>query len=158
MRQEWYKFLLFLLLVAVLAATPALAANGKISGVVKSAEGEPVVGANVVLEGTTMGTAADAAGRYFILNVPPGTYRVRASGVGFTPKVITNVRVNADQLLTLDISLQTQEVGMAEVVIEAARPPVDKSQTSAKTTITADDLQSLPIRNATELSSTSAST
>lgn len=158
MRQDWYKFLLFLLLVAVLAATPALAANGKISGVVKSAEGEPVLGANIVLEGTTLGTAADAAGRYFILNVPPGAYRVRASGVGFTPKVITNVRVNADQFVTLDISLESQAVGMAEVVIEAARPPVDKSQTSAKTTITAEDLQSLPIRNATELVSTSAST
>jgi hypothetical protein len=158
MRQAWYKFLLFLLLVAVLAATPALAANGKISGTVKSAEGEPVVGANVVLEGTTLGTAADAAGKYFILNVPPGTYRVRASGVGFTPKVVTNVRVNADQFVTLDISLASQAVGMAEVVIEAARPPVDKSQTSAKTTMTADELQSLPIRGTKDLIATSAST
>ncbi|RPH38050.1 TonB-dependent receptor, partial [bacterium] len=158
MRQQWYKFLLFLLLVAVLAATPALAANGKISGVVKSAEGEPVVGANVVLEGTALGTAADAAGRYFILNVPPGAYRVRASGVGFTPKIITNVRVNADQFVTLDISLQSQAVGLAEVVIEATRPPVDRSQTSAKTTMTGEDLQALPIRDARDLVATAAST
>ena len=158
MRQQWYKFLLFLLLVAVLAATPALAANGKVSGVVKSAEGEPVVGANVVLEGTTLGTAADAAGKYFILNVPPGTYRVRASGVGFTPKVMTNVRVNADQFITLDITLESQAVGLAEVVVEAARPPIDKSQTSAKTTISMEDLQSLPIRDVKDLIATSAST
>ena len=158
MRQQWYKFLLFLLLVAVLAATPALAANGKISGTVKSADGEPVVGANVVLEGTTLGTAADASGKYFILNVPPGTYRVRASGVGFTPKVVTNVRVNEDQFITLDIALQSQAVGLAEVVVEAARPPVDKSQTSAKTTLSAEDLQSLPIRDAKDLVATSAST
>ena len=149
---------MFLLLVAVLAATPALAANGKISGVVKSADGEPVVGANIVLEGTTLGTAADAAGRYFILNVPPGTYRVRASGVGFTPKVVTNVRLNEDQFITLDISLESQAVGMAEVVVEAARPPVDKSQTSAKTTMSAEDLRTLPIRDARELIATSAST
>jgi hypothetical protein len=158
MRQDWYKFLLFLLLVAILAATPALAANGKISGTVKSAEGEPVVGANVVLEGTTLGTAADASGKYFILNVPPGVYRVRASGVGFTPKVTTNVRVNSDQFITLDISLESQAVGLAEVVVEAPRPPIDKSQTSAKTTISADDLQGLPIRDAKDLIATSAST
>jgi hypothetical protein len=158
MRQEWYKFLLFLLLVAVLAATPALAANGKISGTVKSADGEPVVGANVVIEGTTLGAAADAAGKYFILDVPPGTYRVRASGVGYTPKVVADVQVRLDQFVTLNITLESQAVGMAEVVVEAARPPIDKSQTNTKTTVTSADLESLPIRNATDVLSTSAST
>ena len=158
MRQDWYKFLLFLLLVAVLAATPALAANGKISGTVKSADGEPVVGANVVIEGTTLGAAADAAGKYFILDVPPGKYRVRASGVGYTPKVIADVRISADQFITLDITLESQAVGLAEVVVEAARPPIDKSQTNTKTTISSSDLESLPIRDARELLATSAST
>jgi hypothetical protein len=66
--------------------------------------------------------------------------------------------VNADQFITLDITLESQAVGLAEVVVEAARPPVDKSQTSAKTTITAEDLQSLPIRDAKDLIATSAST
>ena len=72
MRSSWCKVLLILLIIL---AIPALlfAGNGKISGTVKDATTkEAVVGANVVIVGTTMGAATDAEGRYYILNVPPG--------------------------------------------------------------------------------------
>ena len=91
MRQLWYKFLSVALLTAVVSVSLVLAGNGKISGTVKGADGAAVVGANVVLEGTMLGGAADVNGKYFILNVPPGTYRVRASAVGFAPKVVAGV-------------------------------------------------------------------
>ena len=157
MRQRWYGLLVLMLLVA-LGASVAFAANGKISGVVKGNDGTAAVGANVVVEGTALGASADVNGKYFILNVPPGTYRVRASGVGFAPKVITNVRVGSDQIVTLDFSLQSEAVGLSEVVIEASRPPVDISQTSARSRLGSDEFQSLPAANIRDVVSTSAST
>jgi hypothetical protein len=158
MRQRWYQLLVLVLLASVLVAPLVLAGNGKISGVVKGADGTPAVGANVVLEGTTLGASADVNGRYFILNIPPGTYRVRASAVGFTPKVVTDVRVGSDQIITVDFSLQSEAVGLAEVVVQAERPPVDKSQTSARTRLSGDDFTTLPANNVNDLIATSAST
>jgi Carboxypeptidase regulatory-like domain/Outer membrane protein beta-barrel family len=157
MKRQWYKFLSLPLLLAVLSLE-AFAGNGKINGTVKGADGDPAVGANVTVEGTTLGASADVTGSYFILNVPPGTYRVRASAVGYTPQVITNVRVASDQIVALDFTLPGEAVGMEEVVVEAVRPPIDRSQTSARTTIGGDDFTSLPISDVSQLVATSAST
>ncbi|MGB6648531.1 MAG: carboxypeptidase-like regulatory domain-containing protein, partial [Bacteroidota bacterium] len=158
MRQRWYKLLVFSLLTCMLVASFAYAGNGKITGVITDADGQPAVGANVILEGTTLGAAADADGNYFILNVPPGTYRVRASAVGFATKVTTNVRIGSDQLITLNVTMQSEAVGLAEVVVEADRPAVDISQTTTRTRMDGDEFQNLPIRDVEDLIATSAST
>ena len=50
--------------------------TGKISGTVSSNDGQPLVGANVIVDGTAMGAATDADGQYNILNVSAGTYSV----------------------------------------------------------------------------------
>src|SRR3990172_337065 len=50
---------------------------GKVSGVAKDQDtGELLVGANVVIVGTTMGAATDSEGSFFIINVPPGKYEI----------------------------------------------------------------------------------
>src|SRR5690606_8573506 len=74
-------------LLLALFAMPAAAQNvGRIAGTVTdAATGEPLPGANVLIVETTRGAAADADGSYYILNVPPGRYEVRASMVGYEP-------------------------------------------------------------------------
>ncbi|MBP1679641.1 MAG: TonB-dependent receptor [Bacteroidetes bacterium] len=74
--------------VLLLAASVSLAGNtGKIAGEVKdAATGEALVGANIVIQGTTQGSATNIDGYYVILNIPPGTYTLVASAVGFNRK------------------------------------------------------------------------
>jgi outer membrane receptor protein involved in Fe transport len=136
----------------------AVAGNGKVSGTVRDAENNsPVPGANVTLPGTALGAAADVEGRYFILNVPPGTYDVLASAVGYARTTIRDVRIGSDQILTLDFSLRPVAVGLEEILVEAERRIVDKSQTSSKTTLSSDDIGELPLRSAVGLVATAPS-
>jgi hypothetical protein len=157
MNKPGYKFLALFMLLVVLVVQGVFAGNGKISGTVKSTSGEPAAGANVTVVGTSLGAAADVGGRYFILNVPPGTYRLRASAVGFTPKAVTDVRISSDQTVTIDFSLQSETVGLAEVVITAETPLVDRSRIATKTTFSREDVSSLPVASVFEVINTSAS-
>ena len=75
--------------------------TGKLVGVVKDKESqEPLIGANVIIEGTGLGTATDAEGRYFILQIPPKTYSVRFSMIGYKDVNVKNVKIQVDLTTT----------------------------------------------------------
>jgi len=151
MKTHWSRILLVAGLLFMMTGQ-AVSQSGKISGVVKdAASGEVVVGANVIIEGTAYGAAANEKGVYYILNVPPGVYQVSASAVGYGRKRVTNVRVGADQIVPLDLSLQSEAIGLEEIVIEAERRIVDPSQTSSRTRLSADDFRTLPITQVYDL-------
>ena len=60
-------------------------AQNTVSGTVSDAStGDALPGANVVLEGTSMGAAASSDGTYSISNVPAGSYTVTASVIGLS--------------------------------------------------------------------------
>jgi hypothetical protein len=81
--------------------------TGKIAGKVTDAQtGEPIVGVNVVVEGTYLGAATDFDGNYTIINVPPGVYRVKASAIGYKTVVKENVRVSIDLTTRVDFQLE----------------------------------------------------
>jgi hypothetical protein len=93
-----------------------------------------------------MGAATGADGAFFILNIPPGTYSVRAAMMGFGPVVQKEVRINVDRTTTLDYKLSTAvlEAG-EEVVITAERPLVERDVTSSQSITTAKSIESLPV-------------
>ena len=85
------NLLAFLLLIAPLTLSAQV---GKVSGRVTDAStGEAIPGANVIIDGTSMGGAADAEGDYFIIRVGPGRYDVTASVIGYQDLTITNILV-----------------------------------------------------------------
>ena len=68
-----------LLLVATMLSV-AFAGSGKISGhVVDAQTNEPLIGASVLIVGTTLGASVDIEGKYVILNVPAGVYDMKVS-------------------------------------------------------------------------------
>ena len=73
-----------------------LAQEGKMRGIVVDVDtGEPLLGANVTLQGTNMGAATDLEGSYIILAVPPGVYTVRADFIGYQSEADANIRVSS---------------------------------------------------------------
>jgi len=94
--------------------------TGKIRGkLVDAANGEGLIGANVILDGMSLGAAADIDGNFTIEPVPPGTYTLHASMIGYTKKTVTGVVVKAGETTKLDLTLAPEAFEMDEVVIEA---------------------------------------
>ena len=125
--------------------------TGKITGSVTDAEtGDPLPGVNVILVGTTIGTVTDFDGNYTIINIPPGTYQVQYSLIGFTRTIIDNVRVNTDFTTRQDVVLSEEVIQCQEIVVVAERPLVVKDQTSSAAVVTAEELSSLPVENFSE--------
>jgi len=92
LQKYWLSLLLLLLVPGVMFAQ-----SGKIRGsVVDSKTKEPLIGANIIVEGTSMGAATDVDGAYLILNVSVGTYTIKATYVGYRTFTISNIRVNAN--------------------------------------------------------------
>jgi hypothetical protein len=147
----------------VLAATWLFAANGKITGRVTDHETrEPIPGANVVIthqilsDGAEvpmdrpLGSATDPNGYYFILNVPPGTYVVKASMVGYTAMIQRLVRVDLDRTVTVDYELSATEIRMEQVVVEARREAIKPDVAGTQEVIMTTRIEQMPVERLDE--------
>lgn len=114
------QFLLFAILLVT--TITGWAQNGTISGTVVDAKSnETIVGANVVIEGTAVGSATDPDGKFDILNVKPGVYNIVVSFVTYKTQVVPDVVVESGKKTTLTISLVEDIAELAEVVVQASR-------------------------------------
>ncbi len=132
-------------MMIVCALTVVLAqTGGKISGVVTDAQtGEALIGANVVVRGTSLGASTDLDGNYFILNIPAGKYDIQASMVGYERVIVHDVIVNSGRTTTLNIKLKPTTIEQEAVVVEAVRPDVEPEKTSTSAIVRLEDVQSL---------------
>ncbi len=139
-------FLLILFLPAAYGGT-----TGKISGKVIDAQTKELpIGVNIVIVGTTLGASSDLNGDYYIINIPAGTYQLRASAVGYAPQTVTNVNVSADRTTQINFSLVPQGVELAGVDVIAVRPLVQKDLTSTTATVTSDQISALPLETVSD--------
>ena len=67
----------------IMLAAGFVIAQGTIQGTVSDQDGNALPGANVVVEGTSLGEATDGNGTYSITGVPAGSYNVTASFIGY---------------------------------------------------------------------------
>jgi hypothetical protein len=141
------------MLILLASSGVAEAQVGKIEGRVISRDTrQPIPGANVLIEGTTMGAAADMDGRFFIINVRPGTYNIRASAIGYQTVVVQDLRVSID--LTTEMNFELPEVILElgeEVVIVAERPIVQRDLTATTAIVSGDMIQALPVTEFTQV-------
>ena len=120
-----------LLSSALLLVSTLTFAQSKVSGTVKDANGEPLVGVSVMEVGTNNGAVTDINGNY-TLNVKPGA-KLKLSYIGFTPQT---VKAGSNS----QIVLQEDNTALNEVVVVGYGTMRRKDVTSSITTVKAEDL------------------
>jgi outer membrane receptor protein involved in Fe transport len=140
--------LLFLISVIFCCFTVYAGTTGKLTGKVTDATtNEALIGTNIVVVGTNMGAAADIQGNYFILNIPPGIYQVKATQIGYSSTTIENVKISVDQTTRIDIKLGEQVIQLQNVVVTSQRGFVQKDLTSTEEKISGEQISMMPVED-----------
>ncbi|HIF29092.1 MAG TPA: TonB-dependent receptor [Candidatus Marinimicrobia bacterium] len=140
--------------IAITLSTVLLTAGqtGKIAGrVTDSGSGEPLVGCNVLISGTSSGAATDANGEYFIINLTPGSYDVEFSMIGYASYTSEGVSVNIDVTTPVDAALTTEAVELAGVSVIAERPAIENTLTSSKQIVSGDMMAAMAITDVNDV-------
>ncbi|MDP1676791.1 MAG: TonB-dependent receptor [Bacteroidota bacterium] len=139
-------FLLFLPLVLFSGQT------GKIVGKITDKKtGESVIGVSVLIQGTKSGASTDFEGDYSISNVPPGTYTLTITSLGYKTATIKNVIVKIDLTTTYDVKLEETIVEGEEVIVIAERQLVQKDLTSSSVTVSSAEMKLMPVENLSQV-------
>ncbi|MCU0446963.1 MAG: TonB-dependent receptor [Microscillaceae bacterium] len=114
---------------------PLNAQNTGIEGKLSNA-GEPVIGANIVLQGTNFGTSSNAEGFFRLTDIPLGSYQLEISAIGYKK---TGQKIALSQNLTLqlgEIQLETDVLGLANIVVTAGRYAQNRQEASVIVNVT----------------------
>ncbi len=148
---------ILLALLACSLVVNSYGANGKITGrIFDKANGEPLPGANVMIESiwqagkaikleARLGAAADAAGYFVILNVPPGTYNLRATMMGYSSLVVQQVRVNLDRTTNVEFALEATVLEMEALQVVAEREVIKADVSGTQEIILSDRIIEAPV-------------
>lgn len=116
------KTLLSALTLFALFGTAVPAHAGSITGrVTGGSPAEPIIGANVVVRGTTRGAVTDVQGQYRIQDVPSGTYTLVFSLIGYQRVTRSSVVVEAAGETVVDVTMVQAPVQTEQVVVTASK-------------------------------------
>ena len=115
--------------------------TGKLRGTVSSSDGQALAGANVIVDGTSMGAATDGDGGYTILNVSAGRYSVTASYIGYKSTTESNVVVKVNLTTPMDFSLESSAVEGEAVTIVGQKRLIEPSATNSVRTVDSEEIQ-----------------
>lgn len=110
-----------LLVVFLFLQTSLLAQNGSVKGVIRDSQtGESLIGASILIQGTTKGTITDLDGNFVLENVQAGDYNLVISYVSYE-QMIQRTTVKKGETLELNIDLKPVQVELGEVKVIATR-------------------------------------
>ncbi|MBN8547313.1 MAG: TonB-dependent receptor [Ignavibacteria bacterium] len=149
MKKTGYKFLPVILLIFIVLISGQLNAQtaGKLAGRVTDENGQPLIGATVIVESTNKGAVTDFDGYYTILNLRAGTYSVEFRYTGFQSKKVEAIAVSTDQTTKIDVKLQSTSFTTETVVVTAEKPLVEFNQTSSVVNVSKDEIELLPVQD-----------
>ena len=98
----------------------------------------PLPGVNVFLVGTPITASTGPDGRFIMPSAPAGLYNFDVRRLGYGPQRITNVRLVADSIITVNVALSITSTRLDQVTVSGSMDP----QSVAKSTITVDKITS----------------
>lgn len=120
-----------------------LAQNATVFGVVSDLDGNSISYATIGLQETMMGTTSDEAGRYRIGNIPPGTYTLEVSYLGYTGQSREITLLPGDSM-KVDFALNEADLALQEVEILGRKARGYDNEISFIATKTATRLKDVP--------------
>ncbi|MBN2729252.1 MAG: carboxypeptidase regulatory-like domain-containing protein [Bacteroidales bacterium] len=143
----------------LLVSASAFAQSGTLKGkLVDKDTKEPVPFANIVIESGGKqfgGTTTDFDGNYTIKPIPPGSYDVKATYVGYKPLMITGVLISTDKITFLDVDMESTAVTLTTFeVVDYKVPLIEKDGGSSGGTMTSEEIDKMPGRDATSVAIT----
>ncbi len=123
--------------------------TGQIRGRLTSAvTGEPIIGASILIVGTTQGAMTDHQGNFQILRVDPGIYTLRISSVEYTTVEVTNVGVSIGA--TTEICQRMDDKGATDlnktITVEGTQDIRDKFVVDSRVTIGQESIKQRPVQ------------
>ena len=150
MRKSFWRTAVLMLLLSAL--NNFAGTTGKIAGrVTDKKTGEGLIGANVLLVGTSMGISTDAEGYFTLINIEPGTYKVSMRYIGYETVTVENVLVSSDRTSKLDIAASETALSMGEVVIRSERPAIEKDRTFSAAVVNTKAIEDMPVTEVKEV-------
>jgi hypothetical protein len=116
------KYFLPLTIALFLFSNGLFSQNAVIEGIITDAKTkETLVGAQVLIYGTTLGTMANLNGEYRITNVPEGTISLHVFFISYEPMIIENIKVERGRTLTINVALNEVHQVLEGVTVTARR-------------------------------------
>lgn len=116
-----FSYISMLIILVIQTGFTQTANHGSLRGsIVNQANKEPLIGANVIILGTTMGAMSDLQGRFFIPRIPAGQYKVRATLMGYK-SAEKDVTIVHQQETSLQFELKETVLEMPELIVTAGK-------------------------------------
>ena len=113
--------LLSVAMVLAVAAGPAAAQQGTVSGTVTDVRtGEALPGVQVFVQGTSIGSLTDQGGR-FQISLPAGTYTVVVEMIGYTTRLVEGLNVEAGQNVAVNAALESGAIALDPIQVTVGR-------------------------------------
>lgn len=141
------RLTIVILLINLLAQHLQAGTTGLLKGqVIDQKTGQPLMGVNIILVGTSYGAATDHEGKFVVYHIPAGEYQVKATMIGYQAYVIEQVRIIMDLKTEVKIELVEMAVDMGEeIVVTAEGPLIQKDITGTTHTIASTRIAELPV-------------
>ncbi|MDH3267575.1 MAG: TonB-dependent receptor [Ignavibacteria bacterium] len=127
--------LLYLATIIIISAISAFSQEATISiygKVIDVLTKETLIGANVIILGTDFGAATNNQGEFSIINVPPNTYQIRASVIGYNSLTKTDISIMPGRPAQVDFELTVTAIELEGVVVQSdffTRNPIEVNST-----------------------------
>ena len=114
------KYLTLLMLLFFSIQLTAQTPKGNIEGKVVDIETQsPLLGVNIIINGTNTGTTTDEKGEYYFKSLEAGTYIISFSYIGYEAITKTDVIVKPERTISLNVELKTSSIQMDNVVVKS---------------------------------------
>lgn len=139
---------LFFLSLCLIACTYAQSPNGTISGLVADQTGAIVVGADILVANDATGVQYSARtnndGIYLVSSLPPGTYRLQVSKIGFKTLIKPGIVLHVQDALAINFTLPLGAVSEV-VTVTAGAPIVNTTDGSVSTVVDQNYIRNMPL-------------